>query len=92
MNRDELLVQVKNCAAFFYQNEEQEAYLILNNLLPHINEMLQTIAMSSVEYQNAVVMILRNLLEAYQVKDHLALADILEYEIANIIMLGEGNV
>lgn len=93
MNTEELLVQVKDCATFFYQNSEQEAYRLLNNLLPHINQTLQAIALSTSEYEEAVVMILRSFLEAYQEKDNLALADILEYEIVSVLeMESSGRV
>lgn len=85
MNTDELLVQMKDCATFFYQNKGQEAYGKLNELLPQINQELQTVTKFSIELERIVVLILNQFLEAYQRRDNLALADLLAYEIPTIM-------
>lgn len=87
MNQNELLAQVNDCATFFYQNKEQEAYQLLNQLLPQINQILQLAAAEMSNYQETIIFILKSFLDAYQLKDNLALADILKYEIINVIEL-----
>jgi len=85
MNVEQLMIQTGNCATFFYQNREQEAYELLGKLLPNINQLLQNMMQTSTEYESLILTILKQFLEAYQQKDGLALADILQYEISMLI-------
>lgn len=85
MNTEELMEQMKDCAIFLYQNNEQEAYGKLNEILPLMNQMLQLVMQASIELERIVVMVLNQFLDAYQQKDNLALADLLNYEIPAIL-------
>lgn len=85
MNTEELMVQMKECAIFLYQNREQEAYGRLNEMLPLLNQTLQSAIQFSAEMERIVVLVLNQFLEAYQRRDNLALADLLDYEIPAII-------
>jgi len=80
MNIRELMGQMKNCAIFFYQNKEEEAYQKFTEILPQINAYLQ----SKIEAdKNAAPMVLnqmQSLITAYQKRDQLALADWLYIE------------
>lgn len=85
MNTEELMVQMKDCAVFLYQNREQEAYTKLNEILPQINQTLQSVMQFSAEMEQIVLLVLNQFLEAYQRRDNLALADLLGYEMPAII-------
>ncbi len=80
MENQQLKQQLKECAKLLYQNCEQEAYAMLNELLTPLNNMLQQMAMDG---ENGVVEVMKEFISAYQLKDNLALADILYYSIAN---------
>lgn len=81
MNMETLVEQMKTCAAFFYQNREQDAYELLNQLLPAINQTLQDIIAESKEREKSVILVLSLFLDAFKSGDNLALADLLEYDI-----------
>lgn len=85
MEMETFVEQIKTCAIFFYQNKEQEAYALLNQLLPFINQVLQEKLSHPCGKENKVVSVFTQFIEAYQQMDNLALADLLEYEISNIV-------
>lgn len=82
MGNRELLQRMRECAQMFYQNRVQEACAELNNILQPLNQLLQTCAVISADtVDQEMVSIVEQFLTAYQVQDHLALADILYYSI-----------
>ena len=85
MNTEKLMEQMRDCAFFLYQNSEQEAYGKLNEILPQMNQMLQSVMQTSIELERIVVMVLNQFLDAYQQRDNLALADLLNYEIPAVL-------
>ena len=86
MVTNELAIKVKECAVLFYQNREKEAYQYLNRILPDINQVLQNLLQISAEYEVVVATIMRQFLDAFQQKDQIALADLLEYAISEVMI------
>lgn len=79
MNMSELMEQMRTCAIFFYQNREEEAYNLFGQLLPYINAYMQT-CVNGEETAAEIITQMQVLIEAYQRKDQLALADWLYIE------------
>lgn len=90
MEKENLARQIIACAELFYQNREQEAYDNINHLLPQINQMMQEVVVylqntaGSEEDVGYMLQVMRELVDAFQVKDNLALADLLYYNISEI--------
>lgn len=84
MEQKEFVNQIQSCADLFYQNKEQEAYQTLQTLLIPINQVLQNLAASGTGGQEAV-RIMKDFLDAFHLRDQLALADILYFGIPEMI-------
>ena len=76
-----LINKMRECAIALYQNSEQEAYTKINAIVPEINKVLQGQMGKSTEIDNYVLALLSEFVTAYQLKDNLALADLLYYNI-----------
>ena len=82
MKQKSLIQDMRACADLFYQNQEQKAYEALAEVLAPTNKVLQELAMIlKGEDQKRIIALIRELLEAYRCRDHLALSDILYYHI-----------
>lgn len=71
----------------FYQNREQEAYQTMNEILPEMNRVLQSMARLSEDKEEAVAFVLKEFVEAFQRKDALGLADLLGYAIPDVMAM-----
>ena len=75
MEKENLMVQMKSCAIFLYQNREREAYEKLGALFPLLNELLQN--QDPMNIEDELMRAVARLIDAYQKKDHLLMADLL---------------
>lgn len=81
---------LQSCAALLYQNQEQEAYQMINKRIPEINDMLQTFVKLAMEQPEGeeitsfALQTMKEFLEMYQRKDNLGLADLTYYQLVEI--------
>ena len=77
---------VKICGELLYQNREQEAYQLLPKLVQILNLIFQQVAMKLQEEDKEYVLVLmEEFAMAYQLNDNLELADLLTYNIPEIL-------
>ena len=82
----EIIGYTKKCGELLYQNREQEAYQILQKLVGILNTVFQKVlTKKSVEEQEKILGIMKEFISAYQLKDNLALADLLYCEIPELL-------
>lgn len=97
MEKRNLTQLIKNCGDLFYQNREQEAYQTINRLLADVNQTLQNMVVKAEvlsgeegeELGQYIFQVMEEFLDAYQVKDNLALADLLYYNISELIEMSQ---
>lgn len=77
----ELIRKMRESAGALYQNDEQNAYQKINEIVPEINQALQAQMGRSEEINQYVLALMTEFVTAYQLKDNLALADLLYYNI-----------
>ena len=86
MTMQEITQYVKTCGELLYQNREQEAYQLLQKLIGLLNQVFQHLVMNlQTENREYVLAIVGEFLTAYQLNDNLALADLLYYDIPEIL-------
>ena len=86
MTMQEITQYVKTCGELLYQNREQEAYQLLQKLIGLLNQVFQQLVMNlQTENREYVLAIVGEFLTAYQLNDNLALADLLYYDIPEIL-------
>lgn len=76
-NRDELISQISEVTSAFYKNKNNEAIKAMPDLVRKIAGVLKD------NEKNTSVM--HSLLEAYEQKEYVMVADILSYEVAELI-------
>lgn len=80
---------VKVCGELLYQNREQEAYQLLPKLLQILNLFFQQVVLKvQGEDREYVLSLIDEFTTAYQLKDNLELADLLTYNIPEILDIG----
>ena len=97
MEEQRLTQSLKECADLFYQNSEKVAYETLASILPELNRQLQNLTEKLTELPDGAGMKmqqkvrddLQELVMAYQLRDGLALADLLCYDISEELRLLE---
>lgn len=83
MEQENIMNRLAECAYLLYQNREQEAYERLQGLLGELNQILQYVAKQDAQKAGGLMQVFKAFIEAYQVNDNLALADLLAVEIPN---------
>lgn len=76
-NKDEIMPQILEVASAFYKNKNNEAIKAMPDLVRNIAKVL------SDGEKNTTVM--HSLLEAYEQKEYVMVADILLYEVAELV-------
>lgn len=88
MAMQEIAQYVKTCGELLYQNREQEAYQLLQKLVTILNQIFQQMAMKlQGDDREYVLAVVEEFLAAYQLNDNLALADLLYYNISEILSI-----
>lgn len=87
MKTQKVIEQAKLCSELLYQNREQEAYKLLQQILPDLNELFQLLAgKNSENEQKLILSMINEFLTAYQLNDNLALADLLGCQLVEVMI------
>jgi len=85
---DETVANIKNVTELFYQNNEQQALTVMPVLLDNILKVTSALdACENVteEDKNEILKILTEALKAMEEKDYVLLADILQYDMIDVL-------
>ena len=86
MATQEIVQYVKICGELLYQNREQEAYQLLQKLVTILNQVFQqTVQNLQGDDREYVLKVVEAFMTAYQLNDNLELADLLYYNIPEIL-------
>lgn len=85
MDFEMLKLEMNQCACLLYQNSEQAAYQKINGILPGLNQALQE-ALQSAEDKEMVLAAITEFVDAFQLNDNLALADLLGTYLPSILV------
>lgn len=80
--KQELLDQIQEISDKFYQNKEQDGVILMPALIQKLTEVVNAIPQ---EQQNLYYAGIKNLLEAFESKNYVLVADILVYDILELI-------
>ncbi len=80
--KQKLLDQIQEVSDKFYQNKNQDGIVLMPSLIQNLTEMANTIPQ---EQQSLYYAGIKNLLEAFESKNYVLVADILVYDISELI-------
>ena len=88
MVTQEIIQYVRMCGELLYQNREQEAYQLLQKLVTILNPIFQQmVAGLQGDDREYVLALIEEFATAYQLNDNLELADLLSYNIPEILAM-----
>lgn len=80
--KQKLLDQIQEVSDKFYQNKDQDGIVLMPSLIQNLAEMANTIPQGQQSLYYAGI---KNLLEAFESKNYVLVADILVYDISELI-------
>lgn len=92
---DNLIIKIGEITSLLYQNNTSSAYKFFNNIMPQLNDIIAEFIEDIPRFkqfdvdipQEVILSQLDNLLDAFENKDTIMLADTLEYEIKQALMV-----
>lgn len=80
--KQELLDQIQEVSDKFYQNKDQDGVILMPSLIQKLTEVVNIVPQ---EQQSLYYAGIKNLLEAFESKNYVLIADILVYDISELI-------